>query len=470
MNYLLLVTLLAACAQRVENIGNTLDQPPNGAVPEPETHAIRWAATFGTDGTNESRAVAFAPDGDVIAGISLSGLHDFGDGNGPLLAPAVTALLTRRAASDGHEIWTKTFAPGGFASVDEVAVDHGGAVIVAGSYFGTLQLGTATLQSDPTFGEMFVVKYDSAGDLAWVQRGGTAAALSPRALAVDAEGNVFVGAWFATGTLAFLGETYTATDPDAVLLAYAPDGTPRWSRLFQAPGFQSIDALAVGPSGEVAFAGSTSAPCSFGGAVFTPGYMNGVVGMLANDGSHLWSSMIGPVDPSGLTVIEGAVIDSTGRAIFQSQEQINNLLAEGVWPVQVVHAYDPSGTSLWTETIAIENSLRAMSLLPDDSLGSSAWIDARATHPDDPGGSWEMRKLAPDGSLSAIEQAGTRVDASPGGPTVIWKTATGASGEIAAVGEFAGTIDFDEGAVDGGTGHGSHAMLFVVDPQPAAAP
>jgi hypothetical protein len=468
VNYVLFVALLAACAQRVENIGNTLEQSPDattGNLPAPEPHRIRWAATFGTEGTNEARAVAFAPDGDVIAATLLSGLHDFGDGNGPLLAPGVTSLLTRRAGVDGHEIWTKTFSSAqGFAQVDVVAVDHDGAAIVAGSYMGTLQLGSTVLQSDAQIEELFVAKYDSAGDLVWVQRGGPAAAVWPRAVAVDAEGNIFVGAYFAAGSLTFSGETSTAMDTDAVILAYAPDGTPRWSRVFQAPGVQTLDALAVGPSGTVAFGGSTGAPCSFGGAVLAPGYANGVVGMLANDGSHLWSSLIGPLDPSGITDIEDVVIDSTGRAVFQSQEQINDLLMQGVWPVQVVHAYDPDGTAVWTRTVATETTWRALTLLPDDSLGSSAWIDGRATNPEDTSGSWEMRKLAADGSLSAIEQAGSRSVPSSGGDTGIWKSATGASGEVAVVGEFAGTLDLDGGPIEGGTGHGADAMLFVVEP------
>jgi hypothetical protein len=121
---------------------------------------------------------------------------------------------------------------------------------------------------------------------------------------------------------------------------------------------------------------------------------------------------------------------------------------------------------VWTQTIAADLALRTMTLLPDDSLGSSAWLD-HPTNPDDPQGNWEMRTLAPDGSLSAIEQAGTRVDRSSGGETVTWMTATGPSGETAAAGEFAGTIDFGAGPIEGGTGVGSHAMLFVVEPHPA---
>lgn len=447
MKRLLLVTLLAACAQRVENIGNTLSLPPDGQPPEP--HAIRWAATFGTDGMNESRAVAVAPGGDVIAAISLSGLHDFGGGNGPELAPDVTALVTRRAAADGHEIWTKTYDAGGFARVDQVAVDRDGAVIVAGGYVGTLQLGTTTLDSAPTAGETFVVKYDSDGTLAWVQR--TGAPLAPRALAVDADGNVFLGAWLYPGTFTFLGETYTAVDTDAAILSYASDGTPRWGRVIAPPEVDaSIDALAVGPSGEVAFAGSSRRN------------VNGVVGMLANDGSHLWSAMIGPNGPSAQTEIEGAAIDSTGRAIFQSLEQ-TSAPSSGGGSEHVIHAYDATGTPVWTETIAADFALRTMTLLPDDSLGSSAWL--YVTNPDEPKGNWEMRTLAPDGSLSVIEEAGTSVG--PGGATITWATATGPSGEIAAAGQFAGTIDFGAGPIDGGTAEGSHAMLFVVEPHSA---
>jgi len=92
--------------------------------------------------------------------------------------------------SAGNEQWTQLLGSAGSASGYSLALDpHGGGVVVAGST--TADLTTTAVANGKA--DSFVTKYDASGNQSWTQQIQTLNANQANAVSVDASGNVYLG-------------------------------------------------------------------------------------------------------------------------------------------------------------------------------------------------------------------------------------------------------------------------------------
>jgi len=141
--------------------------------------------------------------------------------------------------------WAKRYnGPGNWEeSPAAIAVDALGNVYVTGGSYGA---GPDHYNSDYA-----TIKYNADGKQLWVKRynGPGNGEDSPRALAADAQGNVYV-----TGASPGKGSSF-----DYATIKYSPSGKRLWVRRYNGPGngHDAATALAVDPKGNVYATGST---------------------------------------------------------------------------------------------------------------------------------------------------------------------------------------------------------------------
>jgi hypothetical protein len=157
--------------------------------------------------------------------------------------PFLALLLLTAVASGQDLVWRYAFSPsqGGNSAV-AAAASPGGAVVVAG-------VSNNNADGAP---DMLTVKLDAAtGDTFWRRRwnGGTDITDSTRALAVDADGNVFVAG--------VTRPRFLAQIPDIAVLKYSPAGTLEWSRIYNYGAFDRPDALLPDGRGGVFVTGTS---------------------------------------------------------------------------------------------------------------------------------------------------------------------------------------------------------------------
>src|SRR5215210_2066933 len=155
----------------------------------------------------------------------------------------------------GNVLWVNQ---GGGSSYDEgasVAVDSSGNTYVTGSFFGTASFGTTNLTSSYD-SDIFVVKYDNFGNLAWATQAGV---YQDRGygIAVDGLGNAYVTGYIDGSTSGNLNDT-RAADGDVFIHKYGTTGNRIWAR--QAGGPRHDDGYGIGVDG--------------GGNVFVAGQFN----------------------------------------------------------------------------------------------------------------------------------------------------------------------------------------------------
>ena len=110
-----------------------------------------------------------------------------------------------------------------------IAIDASSNIYVTGYFEGTVAFGDTSLTSGG-FRDVFLVKYDSAGNEIWARRGGGTGYDESYGIAMDSTGNVYVTGYI-EGTASFGANSVTSAGAqDIFLVKYNSAGTPEWAR------------------------------------------------------------------------------------------------------------------------------------------------------------------------------------------------------------------------------------------------
>jgi len=191
-------------------------------------------------------------------------------------------------------------APVGGPAVTSMATDNWGNVYVAGSYSGTVQLGTTQLTVSgnvPAWTtRSFLAKLDATGAYQWaISFDGYVRQSETRLLAVDAAGNAYLAGHY-TGPSATFGPfqlTCPAGANSLYVLKVAPNGTYLWARQ-AANNDVAPHGLAVDQAGSVYVAGGFSSASATFGTITLPnsqaGHTVACVAKLAANGTWQWAT------------------------------------------------------------------------------------------------------------------------------------------------------------------------------------
>jgi hypothetical protein len=144
--------------------------------------------------------------------------------------------------SAGNLQWTKLLGSAGSAGAYGVAVDpSSGGVVIVGSVVGDLSPSAIGSGSDS-----FVAKYDSEGNQAWVRQVAPASNDRANSVSVDASGNIYIGGQ--TQTTIGAGQT-SAGGTDAYVTKLSKTGTLLYQRQFGTAGMDAAQQTAIADDG-----------------------------------------------------------------------------------------------------------------------------------------------------------------------------------------------------------------------------
>jgi hypothetical protein len=199
-----------------------------------------WIKQFGTYWDEYSRALT--SDG-------AGGVFVIGGTEGPLGGLYVGQLdvFVAHYDSAGNPTWIKQFGTKGWDEPYGSAPDGAGGVYVVGNTGGNL--------GGPNVGEydVFVARYDAAGNESWIEQFGSADYDFGTAAASDGAGGVFVGG----GTAGDLGGPFVGWGSDPYLARLGPSGDVMWIKQFGTDAGDSATALSPNGVGGAIMAGVT---------------------------------------------------------------------------------------------------------------------------------------------------------------------------------------------------------------------
>jgi hypothetical protein len=248
-----------------------------------------WSKLFGGASADTPTSIAIGGGAVVLAGNHNGGI-DFG--GGPLAATTTDAFAAKLSMTDGAYVWAKSWGDTGVDSVNGVALDTAGNVLLTGVFANKIDFGQKTLMTAGG-NDLFVAKLDSGGTQVWSNAYGDAMSQSGTGIAADASGFVFVTGTAAGSVTVGAGMTVGSGSAaqDGFVMKLGPAGVTHWSLdLGQASGpVVAIDALA-----NVIVGASFSGALDFGGAALSSAGSNDyAIGKLGFDGSHVWSRSFG---------------------------------------------------------------------------------------------------------------------------------------------------------------------------------
>ncbi|MFO0913441.1 MAG: SBBP repeat-containing protein [Pirellulales bacterium] len=201
----------------------------------------QWTRQFGTDATSE-----------IFGGASTDGSGNtylVGTTSGSLGEPnsGISDAFVRKYDSAGNLQWTRQFGTDTYDWGESVFADHLGSVYVTGATAGALD-GTNAGNQD-----VFVRKYDSAGNLEWTRQFGSSDTDNGSHTSVDALGNLYISGT----TFSSFGGT-NAGRTDAFLTKYSAAGDVNWIRQFGTDTYDVGGGVITDNYGHVLVTGYTS--------------------------------------------------------------------------------------------------------------------------------------------------------------------------------------------------------------------
>jgi hypothetical protein len=166
---------------------------------------------------------------------------------GPAINQASEDVFLTKYDSAGNVQWTRLLGSAGAASGYSLAVDPvSGAVVIAGSVAGSLAPNAIGGGTDS-----FVAKYDSDGEQAWVRQIAPGSNDRANGVSIDSSGNIYVGGQ--VGGVIASGQT-SAGGTDAYMTKLTSQGTLVYHRQFGTAAEDSAKHTAVASDGSIVVA------------------------------------------------------------------------------------------------------------------------------------------------------------------------------------------------------------------------
>jgi hypothetical protein len=363
----------------------------------PISHAITpshlWSQRFGSTVGDYGHSVAVDGSGNVFIAGTFRGTVDFG-GGGLVSAGANDIFLAKYDAAGVHQ-WSKRFGSTGFDGGASVAVDGSGNVVATGYFAGTVDFGGGGLISAGGSSDIFLAKYNAAGEHQWSRRFGNTGSLEyGYSVATDGSGNVVATGYF-YGTVSFGGAgLISAGNIDIFLAKYNAAGVHQWSQRFGSTHHDYGYSVAADGSGNIFATGIFTGTADFGGGDrVSAGFYDIFLAKYNAAGAHQWSQRFGSTETDyGYSV----AVDGSGNVfatgIFQGTANFGdgNLASAGNDDIFLAKFSDAAAEPVITSIVDIGNDqgrqvkIRFSRSGGDDRTASNPVTSYEAYRRDDP--------------------------------------------------------------------------------------
>jgi uncharacterized repeat protein (TIGR01451 family) len=428
-----------------------------------------WARSVGGSGTDIGSSMAMDVSGNIYSCGVFQSTIDFDPGPGTLTGTSNGGddFFVQKWDPNGNALWVKTF--GGLLNeqVKSISVDPGGALLITGSYQGSVDFDPAiAVYSLSSNGEkdVFIMKLTSDGEFIWARSIGGDDSDIGFSITSDNIGNVYVAGHFSDsvdfdpGILDYtlMGNSYRSL----FVLKLNEEGDFVWAKSLDIDIVLNCS-IALDSSGNVYLSGEfwggdfDPGPATF--LMYSQGNTDAFIMKLNNNGEFLWAKSFGN---QVFDMVSSFTLDNTGNIIltglygltvdFDPGPLIFNL-SSSVWTSDIfILKLNSDGEFIWAKSIGGDFNYFPSSISCDASgnIYGCGEFDGLTDFDSGPANYY----LNATGSNSAFIY---KLDVYG---NFVWANAFGASGsdkgkailcndsnEVFVLGNYQNTVDFDPG-------------------------
>jgi hypothetical protein len=295
----------------------------------------------------------------------------------------------------GNLAWARQLGTSSFDVGYGVATDWAGNLFITGYTDGSL--GGSNVGGE----DAYIAKYDAAGNLAWTRQLGTSNTDWGLSIATDLAGGIFITGY----TDGPLGGPYPSPVDDSFVAKYDTTGNLVWTRQLGTSSFDIGKEIVTDAAGNLFITGYTYG--SLGGP--NAGGPDAFVAKYDTDGNSVWMRQVGTsdsdwglgiaTDPAGNLFITGYTYGSIGGPNAGERDAF-------------VAKYDPAGDLVWTRQLGTSDTDWSMGIATD--LAGNLFITGQTNgslggpYPNPGGGDGFVAMYDTTGNLIWTCQFGTR--------------------------------------------------------------
>jgi len=318
------------------------------------TGNVIWAKSAGGSGADIGRSIAVDAGGNCyVTGEFRNSSITFGSTT--LTNNGDRDIFVVKYDASGNLVWAKSNGGPNYDLALGIAVDAGGNCYVTGQFQDSITFGTTMLTG--SWRDMFLAKYDPAGNVAWARGAGGSSSEVGNGIALDINGNCYLTGVFSSTSITFGSITLTnngAGNSDFFVTKYDPSGNVVWAKSSGGSGDEMGNNIAVDASGNCYVTGIfRSSSLTVGPATLT---CNGIFDIFAikydSLGNAVWAKSAGGSDADrGLSIAVDAIGNCyvTGHFYSNSITFGTTTLTKNGSPDIFVTKYDSSGNVVWAK-------------------------------------------------------------------------------------------------------------------------
>lgn len=332
---------------------------------------LLWAKQVGGQNDDYSSAISTDIAGNCyitgfffIQGISST------FGNTTITEAGDADMFVSKFSAGGNLLWVRNAGGRNDDGSYGIASDISGNSYITGYFSGIAYFGTTKISSIG-YTDIFIAKYDAAGNLVWVKTGGGPYQDMAYGISTDITGNCYVTGFF-TGNANFSGTTLWSSgyfDTDVFVLKYNPSGILVWAKRSGGTGNDFGYGISVAKNGQIYVAGTFKGTKSFGDNILTRiTGSNGFISQFDVNGKLSWTKGTNGSELNEFTKVSTDVAGNCYVSGYISGEvSIGSLSLKGIGKDACVAKFDSKGVLMWALQGGGENDDEAMCVSSDAS-------------------------------------------------------------------------------------------------------
>ncbi len=258
---------------------------------------VMYAKSEGGTGNDYGRSVSTDANGNIIVtGEFWSSSITFGTTT--LTNAGYDDIFIVKYDGAGNVLWAKSAVGNFYDNGLSVSTDANGNIIVTGEFMSaSITFGTTTLTNASTNRtDIFIVKYDGAGNVLWAKSAGGTGYDRGHSVSTDANGNIIVTGDFLSSSITFGTTTLTnAGNTDIFIVKYDGAGNVLWAKSAGGPAGDYGVSVSTDANGNIIVTGEFwSSSITFGTTTLTnPGYADIFIVKYDGAGNVMWAKSAG---------------------------------------------------------------------------------------------------------------------------------------------------------------------------------